>query len=188
MRERHPQDWVVDLAGRHALEAAVEAALGRHEHVRLLDSHRDSVGELDFRVCAADGVASWVELKAKHQEYRGWTELRPSTPERDLFIIDELALRKLLDGGRRTHLLIADLPSKRWVLFDLFDLTMTTKVRAVRHLQGRRAAEKGKLLIDLSDGTSRRTLRESIELLAGRLDTLDRNWTSIGPWPNRKAS
>src|SRR4051794_8434894 len=108
MRERRPSDWRVDLARRHPLESRVETALDDHPALTRLGSRTASLDRLDFAVLGPGERLCELELKAKHQPYRSWADLRPGVAERDLFILDELALRKVIDAGRYAFLLVND--------------------------------------------------------------------------------
>jgi hypothetical protein len=114
MRERRSEDWVTDLAGRHSLERRMALALAGHPDCVLLKRATSSLQELDYAIAGPGDRLGQVELKAKHQPYRGWGHLRPELAQLDLFILDELALRKIVDAGRYAYLVVADVPGGRW--------------------------------------------------------------------------
>src|SRR4051812_35880200 len=110
MRPRVPGDWRIDLARRHLVEGQVEDALDSHPELTRLSSSTSAFDRLDFQVLGPGERLCELELKAKHQRYQGWA--RPGVSERDLFILDELALRKILDAGRHGFLLVHDQPGR----------------------------------------------------------------------------
>jgi hypothetical protein len=61
--------------------------------------------------------------------------MRPDLAEVDLFILDELALRKNVDAGRYAYLVVADLPGQRWCVWSTADLVLATKT-SYSHLCG----------------------------------------------------
>src|SRR5215210_5848112 len=121
MRERRPGDWRIDLARRHPLEHHVEHALDEHRALHRLSTSTNALDRLDFQVLAPGERLCEIELKAKHQPYRSWASLRPDIAEADLFIVDELALRKLVSAGRYAFLLVNDQPQSRWIVWSTMD-------------------------------------------------------------------
>ena len=128
MRERQSSDWVIDLNGRHGIEAQVEHALSIHPTLTLLKASTTSFDRLDFQVLSAGEQLVQVELKAKRQPLsKGWRDLRPEVRPEDLFVLDELALRKIVDAGRYAFLLVRDVPTARWVLWTVGDLLVASR-------------------------------------------------------------
>jgi hypothetical protein len=187
MRERRPGDWRVDLARRHPLEDLVEAALDAHPALVRLASHTTSLDRLDYSVLGPGERLCQLELKAKHQPYRSWATLRPDTVERDLFILDELALRKLIAAGPYAALLVRDDPADRWVLWTTMDLVLADKVRINRRLATGLDRLKAKVLVDLSDSPHHHhTLPKALSAFAVAMRMIDRHWAAIGPWPTNR--
>ena len=185
MRERRPSDWVTDLAGRHELERRVAHALEGSTAVQLLEADTHRFDRLDYTVATKRVPRAQVELKAKWQSYRGWSKHRPDVDETDLFILDELALRRIISGGAYTHLIIYDHPASRWVLFGVADLVLAPKARVVRQLSGRRPTSKGKVLLDVNDGhNAGQLLPAAIDRLAESINDTDRRWLRVEPWPS----
>lgn len=184
MRERRPADWRVDLATRHALEAEVGRAVDAHTALVRLSSSTSSLDRLDYQLLGPGERLCQLELKAKRQPYRGWAGLRPDVAEADLFILDELALRRIVDAGRYAFLLVRDVPGDRWALWSTAELVLTTKVRASRRLDVGPQRAKGKLLIDLSAAAAVvPTLAAALSSLASLVGVIDRRWSDIAPWP-----
>jgi len=187
MRDRRPEDWRIDLQGRHGLEETVAAALDAHEGLRLVGRSTHAYDRLDYQLLGPGGRRLEVELKAKHQRYVGWSQLRPEVAEADLFILDELALRHLVDAGRYGFLLVMDVPSDRWVLWSLAELVVCTKVRVARQL-ATPGKVKGKVLLDVSEAAvTTSSLDGALDRLVDVLAQIDRRWGDIAPWPTRKA-
>lgn len=184
MRERRPSDWTTDLSDRHALEEQVRAALANHHTIRLLRTNTNRFDRSDYEVATHDVAQCAIELKAKWQRYRGWTTHRPDVDERDLFILDELAMRRLIEHGPFGQLLIYDHPAHRWVIFGVVDLILAPKARVARPLRARRATTKGKVLLDLGDGhQAGRQLDPALDVLTSLIDDTRRRWAQVEPWP-----
>lgn len=185
MRERRPEDWAADLAGRHALESRMASALACQPELILLKRATASLDNLDFAVAGPGDRLGQVELKAKHQPYRGWANLRPDVAEQDLFILDELALRKIVDGGRYAYLVVADLPTRRWLVWSTLDLVLASKVRTVRALATGSARQKAKLLIDFREAAAQvADEHAAATIVAKMMASCDTDWSAIEPWPH----
>ena len=184
MRDRRPGDWVTDLAGRHRLEDDMARALASHPELILARRATHALDTLDFTVLGPGERLAQVELKAKHQPYRGWARLRPELAERDLFILDELALRKIVDAGRYAHLVVADLPIGRWCVWSTADLVLATKVRTVRALATGAGRLKAKVLVDFREAAAVvDSPGDAAGVVADSLGRCDRLWGAIEPWP-----
>ena len=188
MRERRPGDWVTDLTGRHGLEQQVADELRTHRNIELLEINTTSFDRLDFTIGTKAVFPVEVELKAKWQPYqRWWHQHRLDVDESDLFILDELALRRVVAGGPTSQLLIHDHPSGRWVLFSVADLLLAPKARVSRPLRGRRETTKGKILISLGDGQAAgTTIGEAVSYLAPAILDTHRRWSQVEPWPSHE--
>lgn len=185
MRERRPADWGIDLGRRHPLEDEFAAALAAHPALLLVRRSTAALDALDYQVLGPGERLAQVELKAKHQPYRGWSHLRPGLAERDLFILDELALRRLVEAGRYGYLVVVDAPSARWCVWSTAELVLASKVRTVRVLASGRTRLKAKVLLDLGEsGTTAGSSAEAADALARSLAQCDRHWEAIGPWPH----
>ena len=196
MRERRADDWRVDLAERHPLEFAVARALGSHQALTLLATSTTSTDRLDYQVLGPGDRLVQLELKAKRQPYQGWEAHRPDVPEPELFILDELALRKIVDAGRYGFLVVRDVPRNRWCVWGMAELLLAPKGRVSRRLAtGRRArAEpargawpeptKGKVLLDSRDAAGTvPTLGGALDAVVDLIEAVDRRWGDIAAWP-----
>jgi len=184
MRERRPGDWVTDLAGRHRLEDDMARALAAHPDLVLARRATQAFDALDFTVLGPGERLAQVELKAKHQPYRGWAQLRPGVLERDVFVLDELALRKIVEAGRYAYLVVADLPSARWCVWSTVDLVLASKVRTVRTLATGTNRLKAKVLLDFAEAAAVvGSATDAADIVARALGDCDRHWGAIEPWP-----
>ncbi len=186
MRPRIPSDWATDLAGRRHLESRFGQGLQQHRRLRVVADDTDRYDTPDYLIDVSGVGRASVELKAKWQSYRsGWTRHRPDIAEPELFILDELALRKIVAAGRHSYLVVHDHPTNRWRIFGTTDLVLAPKVRVARRLEGRRPTTKGKVLIDLRDGHhGGDSLAGAVEALAMMIPQTERRWTQVEPWPN----
>jgi len=190
MRERRSSDWVVDLAGRHGIEAQVEHAIVAHPKLSLLQSSTASFDRLDFQLLAPGERLVELEVKAKHQPLSpGWRQLRPDVDAPDLFVLDELALRKILDAGRYAFLVVRDIPAARWCLWSAGDLLVASRVRHTRTIDRTVSRAKGKLVFNLAEaGHTTRSLPEVLDTLCATTARLESWWSDIAPWPAHKGA
>ncbi|HEV2368757.1 MAG TPA: hypothetical protein VGR90_02715 [Acidimicrobiales bacterium] len=184
MRDRRPEDWRVDLRDRHGLENLVAGAIDHHRGLTRLSSSTSSMTRLDYQLLLPGDRLGELELKAKRQTYRNWPGLGPGVLDRDVFILDELALRRIVDAGRYAFLLVRDIPSDRWCLWGTAELVLTTKIRVSRGLTRVAPTVKGKLLIDLGSApVSCPTVEASLDELCRMARAIDERWDDIRPWP-----
>ena len=186
MRERRSSDWVVDLNGRHGIEAQVQHAVEQHPELFLLKTSTNAFDRLDFQLRGPGERLVELEVKAKLQPLSaGWRALRPDVDPSDLFVLDELALRKIVDAGRYAFLLVRDIPRARWLLWSAGDLVVASRVRHVRQIEkGQSPMMKGKLVLDLSEaGFACRALPEALDSLSATVTQLEAWWAAIDPWP-----
>ena len=140
---------------------------------------------LDFQLLAPGERLCEVELKAKHQRYNGWQDFTRNTPERDLFIVDELTIRKLLSAGRYAFLLLRDDPCDRWTVWSIMELVLASKTRATRQLATSNGGSKAKILLDLNDSSYHYThVDDALTGIANLVATTDQLWNDIGAWPS----
>jgi len=188
MRERRSSDWVVDLAGRHGIEAQVEHALIAHSELSLLRSSTASYDRLDFQLLGPGERLIELEVKAKHQPLsEGWCRLRADVPPPDLFVLDELAVRKIGDAGRYGFLLVRDIPMARWCLWSAGDLVVASRARHTRVLKRSSATRsKGKLVFNLAEsGCDTQSLPEALDAVCAMTAQMESWWSAIDPWPRK---
>ena len=188
MRARQASDWVTDLNGRHDVEQQVQSALTTDARLQLVGTSTSSFNRLDFQLVLAGHLVE-LEVKAKYQPLSyGWRQLRPDVKTADLFVLDELALRKITDAGRFAFLLVWDAPSRRWCLWSTGDLLVASRARHSRRLDTPAEKFKGKLLFDLSEaGYEGASLEAAIDALVNTALHLDQWWGDVSPWPSRGA-
>jgi hypothetical protein len=185
MRDRLPPDWRTDLQERHQLEAEVRNELADHPDLAMLQCSTASTERLDYQLVGPGARLLEVELKTKRQIYRGWERYRPDVSEKDLLILDELALRKLVDAGRYAFLLVRDIPGNRWAVWSTHDLVMTPKSRVTRRLAVGSGAVKGKVLISFADDAHLSAdLARAIDFIVDTMRIIDSRWQDIAPWPS----
>jgi hypothetical protein len=184
MRPRRPSDWVADLGGRHELETEVRSALAARQDLVLLRSSTNSLDRLDYQLEYSEQFVE-LELKTKNQRLsQGWQQLRPEVREADLFVMDELALRKITDAGRFAFLLVWDAPNARWALWSSGDLLVASRRRHTRALDTPAGKTKGKLLFDISEaGYICANLDAALDALVAVAAHLESWWQDIAPWP-----
>ena len=74
-------------------------------------------------------------------------------------------------------------------LDDTLDLVLATKARTARHLAVGGGAEKGNLLLSMSEAAFvRPSLRGALDALAALSSDLDRRWDAVAPWQRPGAS
>jgi hypothetical protein len=154
----------------------------------LRSSNLDSMNDPDFVLMHNVNGPVVIELKTRRQTPGPvWRSLRPETRWDDLFILDELTVRKLVRRAPHAYLLIADMvPSvTRWVALSIGDLLVIDKTRVSRPLYS--GGLKGKWLIDLSDAP---VMGEDLSVVVNEMglltDTVQSCWGHIGLWPVRE--
>jgi hypothetical protein len=182
-RGRRADDWDRDLAAARVGERQLLELFHADARVRVLTNRADGL-ELDFHLLVEDMEVE-VELKEKRQPYsRFYATLAPSVQSADLFIVDEVAFRRLIFAGGRAFLLVHDLVARRWVLFDVFALTLEPHTRFYRW--GDRGAgqfRKGKMLYDLAGGSQH--VEDPIGLLIDAVRNIEHRRTAIEPLATR---
>lgn len=110
------------------------------------------------------------DAKEKRQHYNldNWPDA--GVPEAHLFIIDDLAARKILAFAPNSGLVIRDNLRSDYYLFTVVDLFLMPKLRVNRPIRNRRDALKGKWLIDLRNGQRCSTLPEVFAQISTYLD------------------
>ena len=134
------------------------------------DDHTGSFDSLDFGfVNLRDNHYFAFDAKEKQRPYRaenGPTQI----PERDLFIVDDLAARKVLFHAPNAGLIVRDTPQQRYLFFSVIDLYLMPKTRVNRPIARTQAARKGKWLIDLRDGARCSALESAFAAMEAYLD------------------
>ena len=116
------------------------------------DDHSGSVTQLDFGFGERAAKRYFAfDAKEKLQSYnlRNW---QTAIPEAHLFILDDLACRKVLLYAPNAGLLVRDTPQQRYLFFTVVDLFLMPKTRVNRPIHRTQLELKGKWLIDLRNG------------------------------------
>lgn len=158
-RARRPEDWQRDLAAARGSERWVADLLAADPRIEHLSDHTADYDRLDFSFWYA-GQRVDLDVKEKiNPTSRGLATLWPDVPPHDLFVLDEIVLRRIVWHGGGGYLAIHDRPRERWALFGPWELTLGPKVRYQRWGQahGGRRFLKGKLLLDLRSAAAQST-------------------------------
>jgi hypothetical protein len=112
-----------------------------------------------------------LEVKEKRQAYnpRNWP---PFAPEADLFILDDLTVRKCLAYAPRAGILVRDNLQRFYCFFSVIDLALMPKVRVNRAIERQMQDVKGKWLINLQNGARAASLEGSFAHLQHYLQEL----------------
>lgn len=100
----------------------------------------------------------WFDVKEKRQEYnmKNWTDL---IPEKDCFILDELGIRKVMEHGAYSGIIIRNNLLDEYIFFSFLDLFSMPKIRVNRETNSK-GYLKGKWIINLNNGKRCKTLKE----------------------------
>lgn len=174
---RQPVHWQTDTAGRHAFERQARQALDDDGEFELLDS-TDSFDEVDFEL-GCRGRRLFLEVKQKKQQYREAWVAAAGLAEMDLFILDELAARKLILRSPRAYLLVNDQSPENFVVIGALELITMPKTRVNRSIDGGVATFKGKWLIDLRSGFKSPSMQEALSYIKRRSSSEDDYWKAL---------
>jgi hypothetical protein len=111
----------------------------------------------DFALWWADDTLFFLEVKEKRQVYnvRNWPDF---APEPQLFILDDLTVRKCLGYAPRAGVLVRDNLHGRYHFFSVVDLALMPRRRVNRAINRNTLEQKGKWLINLQNGLAAPTL------------------------------
>lgn len=141
-----------------------------HLHRVAYDDHSDSFVHLDFGFGDRTAKRYFAfDAKEKRQSYamQNW---QTPIPEAHLFILDDLACRKILLFAPNAGLLVRDTPQQRYLFFSVVDLFLMPKSRVNRPIRRNQAVQKGKWLIDLRNGYILPRLDDLFTAIDGYLD------------------
>lgn len=131
------------------------------------EDHCTSLRQLDF--CFSDPATKVqfnLEVKEKRQHYnlKNWPQV--NIPQAYLFIVDDLAARKILAFAPNSGLAVRDNLNRQYYFFSVVDLYLMPKTRVNRCIKKEMAAQKGKWLVDLRNGHCCGNLPELFNALA----------------------
>ncbi len=133
------------------LEQEVKSYLSK-KRISFVDYTR-SHHELDFEL---PGFRIFLDVKEKLQPFSRTNWPKTATPHEHLFILDDLAARKMLLRAPKSFCLIKDSTSTppMFYIYSIVDLLCMPKTRARRPLERNVKVYKGKWLIDLRDAAA----------------------------------
>jgi hypothetical protein len=117
------------------------------------DEYCDSYNRLDFGFGNKEEKRYfYFDVKEKRQKYSVKNWPTSDIPEEYLFIIDDLAARKILAYAPDSGMIIRDNMNKRYFLFTVLDMYLMPKKRVNRKIRKSITTHKGKWLFDLRNG------------------------------------
>jgi len=110
------------------------------------------------------------DVKEKRQRYNMKNWQVANIPEEYLFILDDLAARKILAYAPNSGIVVRDNMRHRYFLFTVVDLYLMPKQRVNRTIKKQVEAYKGKWLIDLRSGQKFDKLADVFDGIESYLD------------------
>ncbi len=150
------------------LEQEIKALLTKHEVS--FDEGCASFDALDFCLHSEQRGDFYFDAKEKRQEIQAanWPDI--GVPQEHLFILDDLAARKLLKFAPDSGLVVRDNLRGLYFFFDVVRLFLMPRVRVNRRIEWSSPAIKGKWIIDLRNGEQCASLMEVFEKIAAYHD------------------
>jgi hypothetical protein len=142
------------------------------EHARIhYSDDTTSFKKPDFTFRVAKKALFFLEVKEKLQPYnpRNWPAF---APEAELFILDDLTVRKCIAYAPRAGVLVRDNTQGNYRFFSVVDLTLMPKMRVNRAIQRQRLEWKGKWLINLQNGAAAASLGQAFAHIRRYADDL----------------
>jgi len=140
-----------------SLEQEVKTFLS-NKHVKF-DDNSASFKNPDFTVFWNDIPYFYLEVKEKRQKYdmSNWPEY---TEETDLFILDDLTVRKCLAYSPKSGIMIRDNLRNAYFFLSVVDLALMPRMRVNRPIERNVATLKGKWLINLNNSLKSESIDE----------------------------
>jgi hypothetical protein len=143
-----------------------------NRHIRFED-HSESYREFDF-VIAFSGAIFHLDVKEKIQKYQtaNWPKI---LPESEMFILDDLSVRKCLAYAPNSGILICDNLNGQYYFFSVVDLALMPRTRVNRPIHKNQQGQKGKWVISLNNGKRFNSSEDAIVYLnrfIGEMDTI----------------
>lgn len=148
-----------DFQNAKEFESEVAEKLGDWIHTRF-----ESTTDLDIW-----SPGYYLDVKEKRQKLGARWHLLEGVPERDLFVIDELSIRKGLEKAPEAYFLIRDVPGGRLFLTSVIHVAMGSRVR-------RNRIGKGKWIINLGEYRQIARVEDVPEIIRAELVSM--------PWRN----
>lgn len=132
-------------------EADCKAFIEKHKYINLVEDNTNSVDKIDF-ILEFNQNRLAIDCKVKNKMYREkWHELL-GVPEKDTFIFDETAIKKLFFEYPYGFMLVFDKPSNMHVIFNCLDLLFIPKKRINRQIEKNHVLIKGKWIVNFNWG------------------------------------
>lgn len=142
------------------------------ERIKFEDAS-SSYKRLDFTIFDKHNQPSFhLDVKEKRQKYnlKNWAEF---APEPDLFVLDDLTVRKCLAHAPNSGVLIRDNLRKKYFFLSILDLALMPRLRVNRPINRNHLEVKGKWLINLRNAKSAASLEKAIYLIRYYLRDMD---------------
>ncbi|MBD3287540.1 hypothetical protein GF337_01940 [candidate division KSB1 bacterium] len=143
------------------------------------DDHSSSLKLLDFGFGDRESKRYFsFDAKEKCEPYqiKNWRQAK--IPEKHLFILDDLAARKILIFAPNSGLVVRDNIHKSYHLFTIVDLFLMPKLRVNRQINRQVQTLKGKWLIDLRHGLHCQSLPDVFQAIESYLDDRENIFTN----------
>jgi hypothetical protein len=139
-------------------------------HIRFED-HSESYKELDF-VINFSGAIFHLDVKEKIQKYQmdNWPKIMP---ESEMFILDDLSVRKCLAYAPNSGILIRDNLKNGYYFFSVVDLALMPRTRVNRQINKNQQGQKGKWIINLRNGISFSSSEDAFDYLNKFISEMD---------------
>lgn len=113
-----------------------------------------------------------LEVKEKQRRYNAKNWL-PFVKESDLFILDDLTVRKCLVHAPRRGILVRDGVNQVYVFLSVMDLALMPKMRVNRAIRRKRDGVKGKWLLNLQNGARAKSVGDAFATIRSYLEEID---------------
>jgi hypothetical protein len=155
---------------KKSLEKEVKSFLSRKE-VKFRDNS-SSYRCPDFTVLYKNEPYIYLEVKEKRQEYNisNWPEY---VEEKNLFILDDLTVRKCLHYSPISGVLVRDNVRGIYVFLSIVDLALMPRKRLNRSIRRKVSSLKGKWLIDLRNGVRTKSIKDAFSKIREYIEAKD---------------
>jgi hypothetical protein len=118
------------------------------------------------------GAILHLDVKEKIQKYH--TANRPKImPESEMFILDDLSVRKCLAYAPNSGILIRDNLKDQYYFFSVVDLALMPRTRVNRQINKKQPGQKGKWVINLRNGKWFKSSEDAIVYLNKFISEMD---------------
>jgi hypothetical protein len=153
---------------------SLEQEVKRFLHKKKVDFQDNSASYtlLDFVILFKGEPYFHLEVKEKQRRYntKNWP---PFAEEADLFILDDLTVRKCLAHAPRSGVLVRDNVRGAYFFFSVIDLALMPRQRVNRDIRRKASAVKGKWLVNLRNGARAGNMEEAFAAVRAYVEALD---------------